>query len=340
MKRVTIWACAMLLWFLAFSTIFSLWVERTMMPVVTECYPDTAESYSKPRLPLDCLFPGEDGTLVLYQTFDGLAWESGTRVKLADPASYTVLDEYIVYYGQEPVIQYSTKELRLGEKALADSKAECRKDLYLAIYPEEIRLRDDLREDITILAQSEGAALLEAEFPAVFMPKRSAGELFRQEDISLAKVYSLVDIENFFKGLPLAAFMPGVILFVLIIWILSLPLLKNPIRNRFRLILNSSFAILALIIVSVLLNFLQFPSSLLPKEIIVDVPYFIEEFREILPLLRSFASENTPVAQAILDLVEARIWGSAMVFALCAGLAGGWGLLCLRCGGRKKLFCL
>lgn len=303
MKRRTICVSAMVLWLLVFSTVFSFWVEQTMAPIVTECRPYTAQDSTEPRLDLDCLFAGEDGAPVLYQIFDGLGWESGPRIKSAAPSSYEILDSYIVYFGQEPVIQYSTKELRPGEKAIAADKAGSRKETYLGLCPTS-HLRDDLPENLTVLAQTEGAVLAEElQAPSTFMPKRAVGELFQRQPFALPaeKVYSLVDVEGFFNALPLAALLPSMVLFVLILWVSSFPLLKDLRKNRSRLIMNASLAAAALVVLPVLLNFLRLPPSLLPGDNIADISHYMEEFSEIFESLSIFADAGVSAAQGVLS---------------------------------------
>lgn len=321
MKRRIIWVFSMVLWLLIFSSIFSLWVERTMTPIVTECYPDTTESYAEPKLPLDCLFTGEDGEPVLYQIYEGLAWESGTRVKLVPPQSYTVLDEHIIYYGHGPVIRYSTKELQPGEKAVTASGTEGREELYLAIVTEGVSLRDN--PGATVLARKDDAILAgEAGAPSVFMPKRAAAKLFWHQTPSLpsGRVYSLVDVEDFFRALPFAAILPGMMMFALILWAMSFPLLRDLMGNRGQLVRNTCFAA-ALLVPLVLLNFLRLPPSLLPRDSIVDFSRYLKEFGEIFTHLRHFADAGVTSAQGLLIHAYTQIWIAAGMTALFEALA-------------------
>jgi len=324
MKRNVIYIFAMVLWFLVFSTIFSLRVELLMIPIVTESAPYTTPASTAPRLDLDCLFTDEDGAPVLYQTYEGLAWDAGLRVKMAAPASYTILEDHISYNGLEPVVQYATKELKLGEKIIVAAKTDSRDDLYLAVCPTEVRLQDDLPKNLAVLARTENALLAkESQAPSIFMPKRAVGELFQHQPLMLPdeRVYSLADVDSFFGALPLAALLPGIMLFVLILWMFSFPLLKDLQKNCRMLIGNSCLAAAALLILSVLLHYLRFPSSLLPKDNIVDASHYIRKFSEVFSALRLFADAGEYAAEASLSHAYAMMWFALGITLLCVLLA-------------------
>lgn len=320
MKRYVICAYSMVLWFLIFSTIFSVRVEQLMIPIVTECSPYTSQTSTEAVLDLDCLFQDEEGLPVLYQTYEGLDWDAGLRVKAVSPTVYTVLEDHISCGGLENAIQYSTKELRMGEKIAAANPKETRDDIYLAACPTGVRLREDLPESLAVIAQTETALLAEeSQAPAIFMPKRAAGGLFQEQPYTLPdeRVYSLVDINDFFEQLPIAALLPGILLFVLLLWIFSFPLLKDMKKNRWCLLLRGVLSALTLPAAWLLLRFLNLPSSLLPQNNIVSAAHYIQAFSEIFSNLRFFADASIFAAHASLSHAYRMIFLALGVILLC-----------------------
>lgn len=321
MKRYVLWAFSIVLWFLIFSTIFSVRTEQLMIPLVTECAPYTSQTSTEAVLDLDCLFQDEEGLPVLYQTYEGLDWDAGLRVKAVSPMVYTVLEDHISCGALESAIQYATKELRLGEKAAVADNRDRREELYLAVCPTGVRLREDLPESLAVLAQAETALLAgESQAPAVFMPKRAAGGLFQEQPYTLLdeRVYSLVDVKDFFGQLPIAALLPGILLFVLLLWIFSFPLLKDIEKNRRYLLLRGGLSALTLPAAWLLLRFLGLPSSLLPQDNIVSIAHYARIFSEIFSNLRFFADAGISVADASLAHAYRMSFFALGVILLCA----------------------
>ena len=323
MKRKVLWVSSLAVWFLIFSTFFSLRVERWMTPIVTECVPTSSQSSTGARLSLDCLFPDEEGLPVLYQTYEGLGWDAGLRVKQASPL-YTVMEDSIAAGGVDRVVQYASKEFTAGERVTVTDLKATREDLYLAVCPTGVRLREDLPENIEVLAQTENALLARAgQAPQIFMPKQATGELFQRYPFTMPdeRVYSLADVDSFFSALPLAALLPGMMVFVLLLWGGSFSFLKDVKNNRVRLLLNGCFMAATLLVLPLLLHFLQFPSSLLPKSSIVEGSHYMREFTEILSSLSHFAAAGVTEAQASLSHAHTMLWVSLGVILLPALLA-------------------
>lgn len=329
MKQKVLWAFTFVLWFLIFSTVFSLRVEQWMTPVVTECSPNYSQNSTEAKLELDCLFVDDENSPVLYQTYEGLDWNAGLRVKLVGGAGYTVLEDAIQCGALERVIQYATRDLKPGEKAEILAAQETRDDVYLMICPTGVRLRDDLSESIQILGQTETSVLATAsEAPGVFMPKQAVSTMFCRQAFVMPdeRAYSLVDVDNFFGALPLAAFLPGTMVFVLLLWIFAFPLLKHSNRNRRKLAISGAFSVIALCAVTLLLHFLQFPPSLLPKDSIVNIPHYFREFTEIFSSLHVFAEASIPEAQTSLSHAHSMLWLAlgAVLFCVLLGAAALW----------------
>ena len=319
MKRKVLWVSSLAVWFLIFSTFFSLRVEQLMLPLVTECAPTFSRDSTTARLPLDCLFPGEGGAPVLYQTYEGLGWDSGLRVTLAPPNGYAVEAESVAS-SLDRVVQYASKGIIPGERVALAGDVEPRQDLYLAVCPTGVRLREDLPSHITLLAQTGHSVLAAAEqAPGVFFPKQAAGELFQQQPFTPPdqRVYSLVEVERFFSALPLAALLPGMLLLAVLLWGASYPLLASGKKYRRQLRFHGCLGVVALAALPLILSRLELPSSLLPQSCIVDFSHYAEEFTEVFSALKELAGNGLVQAQHTLGHCRAMLWSSLGVVALC-----------------------
>lgn len=340
MKRKVLWVFTLVFWFLVFSTVFSLRVEQWMTPIVTECVPKTPQNSTQAELELNCLFADNEYFPVLYQTYEGMDWDEGLRVKLVEAAGYTILEDSIQCGALERVVQYATRDLKAGEKVTILDNKETRKDLYLAICPTRVRLQDNLSESIEIVGQTENAVLARSsKSPEIFMPKKAVDTMFYRQPFVMPdeQVYSLVDVDAFFSTLPLVAFLPGISIFVLLLWIFSFFLLKNLRENRNRLAMIAGLSAAALFAVSLLLHFLQFPPSLLPKDSIIDTTFYFQEFTEIFSSLRIFAETGIHEAQVSLSHAHSMLWLALGVVVLCALLGVTvLSICCLRWFSRPR----
>lgn len=319
MKRKVLWVSSLAVWFLIFSTFFSLRVERWMTPIVTECVPTSSQSSTGARLSLDCLFSDDEGLPVLYQTYEGLGWDAGLRVKRASPL-YTVMEDSIAAGGVDRVVQYASKEFTAGQRVTVTDLKAVREDLYLAVCPTGVRLREDLPSHITLLAQTGHSVLAAAEqAPGVFFPKQAAGELFQQQPFTPPdqRVYSLVEVERFFSALPLAALLPGMLLLAVLLWGASYPLLASGKKYRRQLCFHGCLGAAALAALPLILSQLELPSSLLPQSCIVDFSHYAEEFTEVFSALKELAGSGLIQAQHTLGHCRAMLWSSLGVVALC-----------------------
>lgn len=322
MKRKILYVFAMPLWFLIFSTLFSFKVEQIMVPTVTESIPAVTPPSAEATLDLDCLFLDDDGVPVLYQTYEGLAWDSGLRIKLIGPASYNILDDHISCGALERVVRYATKDPIVGERVIVTDQSDKRDDFYLAVCPSGVRLREDL--NVNLAAQAKNVLLAEVEqAPSAFMPKQAVSMLFQRQPYEFPdeRVYSLQDVEVFFSALPLVALLPGIIVFVTLLWLNSYKLLSDLKKNRVNIIINGCLALSCLLSLAILLHFLQLPSSLLPKDSVVNISYYVREFEEVLSSLHLLAESGVPMAEEAISHAYTSFGAAAGVVLFCALLA-------------------
>ena len=231
------------------------------------------------------------------------------------------MEDSIAAGGVDRVVQYASKEFTAGERVTVTDLKATREDLYLAVCPTGVRLREDLPENIEVLAQTENALLARAgQAPQIFMPKQAVGELFQRYPFTMPdeRVYSLADVDSFFSALPLAALLPGMMVFVLLLWGGSFSFLKDVKNNRVRLLLNGCFMAATLLVLPLLCIFCNFPPPCSPKSSIVEVSHYMREFTEILSSLRHFAAAGVTEAQAALSHAYTMLWVSLGVILLPA----------------------
>lgn len=301
MKKRTAWAFLLIFWLLLFSTIFALRVERLMMPSVV-----TTSVTSGATVPIDCIFYNENGEAVLYQTYEGTDWEEGMRVSVVPSDRYTVSDGQIQINSVNPIVRYSSKLPRSGEAVNTVNSRLKRDDTFLVVG--SFNLKENLPENYTIVGQNSNAVLISAEkVPQTFMAKQAAGELL--EDSSNAKIYSLADVQIFCSGLIVLSVIFGIVPGVFILWSGCGFMLKSLKKSRFALVVNGSIAAAGLIVIAVLLQILDLPSSLLPQDSIVDISHYISEFAEIFAALKSLSS-SVP-AMEVLTQLQTTLWGAA-----------------------------
>lgn len=300
MKKRTAWAFLLTFWLLIFSTVFALRVEKLMIPSVV-----TTSVTSNGTVPSDCIFYNDDGETVLYQTYEGTDWEEGTRVSVVPSDRYTVSDGQIQINSVNPIVRYSSKMPRSGEAVNTVSSRLKRDDTFLAVG--SFNLKENLPENYTVIGQEGNAVLISAEkVPQTFMSKQAVSELF--EGTSAAKIYSLADVQKFCSGLIILSGVFGIVLGICILWAGSGFMLKSPKKSRCALVVNGSISVIGLVIITVLLQILNLPSSLLPQDSIVDISHYISEFAEIFAALKSLSS-SVP-AMEILTKLQTTLWGA------------------------------
>lgn len=285
MKRFSFCAFALIFWLIAFSTLFSIRVEQWMTPVVS-----VTAMNNNDELPLSCLQWDEEGSH-LFQLEEGSDWSDGTRAREFPPDSYTLLPESISMqygYGME-FIQYSTKEIQSGGLVMKNTaRTERLSDQWLVFQDEA---------SAPSLRQVESA-----EQP--FMENRE------REKLEAERLYSLNDVTAFLGALPLLAVLPAEFLFLLGLWTASFLLSKAPRRSPRILGTNILLAGVLLATLPLLLNTISLPSSLLPRDSIVDFSHYSREFSQIFAALRSFAVDGSETASAILMQAHTALWAS------------------------------
>ena len=299
MKRISFCSFALVFWLIAFSTLFSIRVEQWMTPVVT-----TTGTNQYDEIPLSCLQWEDDMSVRLFRMEEGTDWSNGTRAREYPSSDFTILpDKITVNYGYGmSFIQYSRKPVEGG--GLIEKKQGKTEKL-----PDDLLIFETEDSD-PILLENE-----EVEQP--FMENRETNKR------EVNRVYSLHELTDFFRVLLLLSIRPAEFFFLLGLWAASLRLAKAPRKNRVKLGINILIALLLLGSVPLLLNALSPAQSLLPKDMIVEISHYTDEFSEIFSSLERFAAEGSTMAGGVLSQVHTDLWASLGV--LLAGIAAGVG---------------
>lgn len=298
-KRVVCVLCLALFLLIACTMISTKIEEEMLTQVVTyEVEPKAAGKYDI-NLPFWYLY-FEDKTIdptkvsigtdfsssELYQLEEGTGWESGLRIQpvkkdayMPDPiaGAITSLDEtrgwtFVAYASRFPEVG---KLVEVAEKSLTE------KDCYLAVYPNGIPEVWEMPKEVSILAQKDNALILDVEKgPKPFMEERARHMLKGYGTIN-SKIYSMNDIVQFLRMLPAVAIVVSVLISALIIWFQSLCLLNQDRENRWLLCINGLMGFAFLVILWYTLRKIDFPSSLLPVESILDQSHYAQEFSQI-----------------------------------------------------------
>lgn len=324
MKRRVLCIFGLLTWLLGLATFLSLRIEELMVPLVTVTEPAHPKGSDEGRLPLDCLFDGQ-----LFQTFEGTGWEKGTRVRLADPAQYQVLEDHIeMNWGQ--VVEFATKTPRPGELVevvLLPGRAD---DRWVVVPADDRPLPEfsELDAALTVEQESETAWLVSVKGqPQPYMEKRAQtmmplapvaddfspwtgedGEVDWEsvdwEALEAARpkaphIYSLTDVETALRELPKLGLLAGMVLGAVVLWVGCWGLSRNAAQHRSRLALLAGCMAALLVGSAFLISSMDLPSSLLPVNNIVEIGHYQQEFGQIFRALEGFAQHSGPAAELI-----------------------------------------
>lgn len=316
MKRKAVWTFSLVLWALIACTLFSLKIEKLMVPKVTT----TSPSRETHTMPLDALFTDESGDH-LYSVVEGTGWEKGVRAQELVrqgyyPGNYQILEDRIYLESSAAFVHYASKPIRPGDLISVEEGQNTASDHWLAVFPESAPPLDQLSEGVAIEQMSETAYLLAVEDAALpFMEDRahSMSGLSQQE----GEFYSLGDLKSFLDIVPLLAVGLCLLLVPVLLWGYSGFLLDAPGRKR-PLLLNGCIGAVSLGGLALLLHFLTLPSSLLPQNAIVEFSHYSREFSQIFRALEGFASAGGSTARKA--LAEAATARTLFLAVLGAGL--------------------
>lgn len=283
-------------WLLVICTILSGSIERQMTVKVQVLEPNPSMLETDAPMPVYSseILSGGD----LYESVEGTEWESGLRAEIIPPEFYITEENEILLTpgsGMNGIILYRTKEIFPGAVVQKTTPYVGKKGYYLTLSPKE-----------------------EPQFFSM-MGKEPYMENLHKEELGLLpkeRIYSMTELKNFSK-----MFLPLGILLVLLtgtllIWIYSWKLAKDVKKHRTPLLVNGGVLSLLLLGIYKLAEAIQLPSSLLPRENILDFGHYRETFGKILEALRHLQQSGNVQAGELINSFQQNLWLGCSVIIL------------------------
>jgi len=282
-------------WLLFICTILSGSIERQMTVKVQVLEPNPSmleidapmQSYSSEIL--------SDGNL--YDAVEGTEWESGLRAEIIPPEFYITEGNKILLIpgGMNEIILYRTKELFPGAVVQKTMPYVGKEGYYLTLSPKE-----------------------EPQFFSM-IGKEPYMENLHKEELELLpeeRLYSMTELENFSKMFLHLGILIVLLTGTLLLWIYSWKLTKDVKKHRTPLFVNGGVLALLLLGIYKLTEAIHLPSSLLPRENILDFGHYGETFGKILNALRHLQLSGNVQAGEILNSFQQNLWLGCSVIIL------------------------
>lgn len=283
-------------WLLVICTILSDSVERQMTVKVqvleTQITMSEGELVLKPYS-AEILSNGD-----LYEAGEGSEWETGLRAHVIPPEFYiTEKDQVLLATNPRDgeTILYRTKELFPGTLVQKAVPYQGKEGLYLTLSKEKK--------------------------PQLFSMtgKEPYMENLQKEELGLLpeeRLYSMTEMENLSRTFLLLGLLVVLLVNTLLIWIYSWKLSGNVKKNKILLLVNGGVLSLILLGIYKLAETIQMPSSLLPKENILDFGHYKETFGQILGALEQLQQVGNAEAGQILESFQQNLQLGCLVTVL------------------------
>lgn len=229
------------------------------------------------KAPLDALVDDEEGTH-LYEIAEGEGWETGRRIREIPGSDYQVEESGVsdIYGMYHRYVHYTSKPVMDGDLVSVVNQ-QTQEDQYLIVWPAE---SDEIREWLKKIRSenAKSSVLLTVEGKQPFMESQAKSELAAPKEV---RIYSLNDIENFKKMIPLLLICLIILIMLTVILAYGFRKTKGGKSDTIILVRQGILIAVLLIFLTGILSKISLPSSLLPKENIFQITYYIDEFREI-----------------------------------------------------------
>lgn len=315
MKKKALLVFILIFWLVGACTFLDMKVEEEMIPQVTAIEPDRGLSWdSDPTLPGDCLIEDENG-LHLYKIYEGTGWEAGTRVSEEQGWFPDENGKLVVSNAWGDFVQYSSKPLREGEIVEVIRRGDKVEDHWLAVFPEGGMPEIDISNLPNGIGYEEsGGSAMQfyvSDDQAPFMSGRAKS---RVPELYGATVYSFNDMAQLLENFTGFGLLLGILAAVVVLWIFSCVFSREARLNRWYLCVNLVIAILLLACVPLVLDTMDLPSSLLPRERITDFGTVTRAMDEFFGALKGFAPPAAETGMLAPALPESAA-GQAMINA-------------------------
>lgn len=269
-------------WLLLICTILSSSIERQMTVKVQVLEPTPSMNAPMQVYSSEILSGGN-----LYESVEGSEWESGFRAEIVPPELYITEGNEIMLSpegaGLSEKILYRTKELFPGAVVQKIMPIQGKEGLYLTLSPKKEPQLSSMtgKEPYMENLQKEELGLLPEE-----------------------RLYNMTELENFSNMFLFLGLLLALLASTLFIWIYSWKLSKNVRKHKTPLLVNGGVLTLLLLGIYKLTAALQLPSSLLPKENILDLEHYREIFGFVLKALEKLQQMGNEEAEKILEIFQ------------------------------------
>lgn len=285
MKKQALCFGSLILYILIACTIVSAWIEAAMMTRAEQGPVNTKAAHEAVtrELPLRSLFADREG-LHLYEIYDGTGWESGKRIREVSGWSLTSECVSVSGFPDTPYVFSATRQPKDGEQVLVLEKLDRGDDVYLALFEGGVPGELELPMEAASSTQGGSALLLEMkDFTVPFMEQRAKTASPTLENAD--RVFSIGDVRQFLSQLPTIGALAGLLTTGFALLLSALVLWD---RRHGAALVNLCLAGLCLCLTAVLLQKTALPASLLPKENILELSHYREEFAVLTSGLSGF----------------------------------------------------
>lgn len=294
MKRRTICICFFVFYLLLVCLLLSRKIDwETQNQVILRPVAVTEKSGNYFVISDDCIFtqyPSE----ILFKLEDGTGWQDGLRVFQMD------VNEYNIDSAQQRVeintsqnlqiIRHAVHFPRAGEKA-REIHQDTREDRYLLLYPYGKQPYTEQLAGITMLADGENACLLSVADGGDPFLEDQAKERLQSAEAASWQIYSLRDMEDFLKTMPMLAGVAGILWAMIVLGIYCCILIGKMDQSRF-FWWNVGLEALLILTLVLMLRSITLPGSLLPSDSILNFRYYVQEFETVFETLTQFSQQE------------------------------------------------
>ena len=328
MKRKILCVFALIAYLLVFCTLLSPKVEEEMQTQV-----EVKKTYGEKILNRNMAVPASaltwsDEDEQIFQVVEGKGWQTGDRVQEISRWSYTIIysmwwasDSTVVH--KEPqrveinpgknfsVIIAASRQPQVGDQVQVITEFETRDDTYIIYYPKGAENLESYPNSFAPLAQSDQALIVQPTKAQAPFFESSVLVSLKNMNAEELRAFSVADISQFYKMLPLIAGVALILVWGVFLWGYSCVLIHRPGRKR--LVLRNGVAGIALLcLMPVLVGMIDLPASLMPEENIFDIAHYRSEFSQIFSALKSAGSdlltqERTAAAWSVAGILLAGV---------------------------------
>lgn len=296
MKKKVLCAFSLILYLLAACTILSEKIEIEMRTQVETHEIKGNSMYWSLELPVSYLFQ-QYGKNTLFEVAESTGWETGLKVQVISDEAWSLNSvsepqKVAISLGSQcTFIKTASRTPQTGELVEIIEVPEIQPDLWLVIYSEGVLDFDTLPSGMQIISKGENALLLSVEESKnPFFEHRALGEL-QQISSEGMRVYSISTVSEFINQIPNLCCVLLLLLVPVIIWVFSCFLSVHADRHKLLLTMNALIAIAFLFLLRVVLNSIDLPAAMLPKDNIFYLQHYKDIFSAITRASKEFPAD-------------------------------------------------